>query len=650
MITRKIKGISLTTVIVVAAMLTGCVTDLDKQEESESSYISFETETRGTKITSGASITTMGVSASIYPAGNTYSSYGNGSYFHNLQVTPGVNTSYYWPASSYNLSFFAYYPYGDSNYRLTSAATATGSPTYTVSVPTAIADQKDFMTGETINRSAGVHTPVPMAFSHQTAAVNMNVTNSRSAAITLTSISINGVKYTGTLTGNAWSLNNSTRNFTLAYGSSIAAGATTAVTGTTNVFMMLPQTIPSGAKVKVVIDGTEEMEADITGTWEAGKNYIYNIDIKNNTIIVINNNTAIENWKDHYQQKYLTFEAIEDGTFSFTQTGLSYSLDDGETWTALAANTATPTIAAGNKILWKGELTASSSYGIGTFSSTGEYKCYGNTMSLIYGDDFREQTILKNTYQFNKLFYNSTLLTDIENLQLPATTLTNGCYRQMFNGCTGLKTSPELPATTLTTNCYQRMFSGCTSLTTAPALPATTLAPSCYYMMFKDCTGLTTAPTLPATTLTVSCYSYMFSYCTSLTTAPVLPATTLANGCYNSMFSGCTSLTTAPALPATTLTSNCYTSMFSGCTSLTTAPELPATILTSGCYRQMFYECTKLNEITCLATDISEYGCLIGWLNYVSSTGTFTKDASMTSWPTGTSGIPSGWTVQDYTP
>lgn len=149
---------------------------------------------------------------------------------------------------------------------------------------------------------------------------------------------------------------------------------------------------------------------------------------------------------------------------------------------------------------------------------------------------------------------------------------------------------------------------------------------------------------LSATTLTDNCYYNMFSYCVTLTTAPVLPATTLAEKCYLNMFRNCASLTTAPALPATTLVNSCYGGMFFGCASLTTAPMLPATTLVQECYGDMFGYCTLLNNITCLATDISaSYACGY-WLSNVSSTGTFTKAAGVT-WPTGVSGIPSGWTV-----
>ena len=98
-------------------------------------------------------------------------------------------------------------------------------------------------------------------------------------------------------------------------------------------------------------------------------------------------------------------------------------------------------------------------------------------------------------------------------------------------------------------------------------------------------------------------------------------------------------------LPATTLTERCYFGMFQGCTGLTSAPELPATTLAKYCYGYMFKGCTSLNYIKCLATNISASNCLSNWVNGVSATGTFVKAASMTSWTTGVSGIPTDWTV-----
>lgn len=154
---------------------------------------------------------------------------------------------------------------------------------------------------------------------------------------------------------------------------------------------------------------------------------------------------------------------------------------------------------------------------------------------------------------------------------------------------------------------------------------------------------------LPATTVSHLCYNEMFNGCTSLTTAPELPAKTLDANCYSTMFYNCTSLITAPKLlPAMILSSSCYQSMFNGCTSLTTVPELPATTLAQYCYRYMFSGCSKLNYIKMLATDINALGCLTNWVHGVASSGTFVKHPDMVDLVEGNSGIPTGWTVEDY--
>ena len=276
--------------------------------------------------------------------------------------------------------------------------------------------------------------------------------------------------------------------------------------------------------------------------------------------------------------------------------------------------------------------------------------CYSSMFvrctSLTTAPELPATTLANNCYQ--NMFSGCTGLTSVP-ASLPATTLAERCYFFMFSGCTSLTTAPTLLATTLAQSCCYNMFAGCTSLTTAPALPATTLAQSCYQFMFSGCTSLATAPELPATTLANNCYEYMFQNCTSLTTAPALPATTLANYCYSHMFYRCTGLTSAPTLPATTLEFYCYSHMFEGCTSLTTAPALPATTLAFNCYFYMFNGCTNLNSVTCLATNISAASSHLFWLNGVAATGTFTKAPDMNDWPSGDSGIPSGWTVQDAT-
>ena len=171
-----------------------------------------------------------------------------------------------------------------------------------------------------------------------------------------------------------------------------------------------------------------------------------------------------------------------------------------------------------------------------------------------------------------------------------------------------------------------------------------------FHSLFNGCTSLVKAPVLPATTLADFCYYVMFNGCTSLTEAPVLPATTLSGGCCSGMFYDCTSLTKAPVLPATTLAKDCYYYMFYDCTSLTKAPELPATTLAERCYYNMFYGCSKLKEVRVSATTTADRA-LTNWLGDVPATGDFYCDPNATIFPSGISGIPSGWTrhaLADY--
>lgn len=129
-----------------------------------------------------------------------------------------------------------------------------------------------------------------------------------------------------------------------------------------------------------------------------------------------------------YSKDYFTFVALEDGTFQFTN-NVNYSLNNGETWTTLAANTASPTVTSGNKILWKGELTPAQETGIGTFSSTNKFNVQGNIMSLLYGNNFKEQTSLTSKdYAFYLLFTANENVTNAKNLILPSTVLVRSCY------------------------------------------------------------------------------------------------------------------------------------------------------------------------------------------------------------------------------
>ena len=331
--------------------------------------------------------------------------------------------------------------------------------------------------------------------------------------------------------------------------------------------------------------------------------------------------TATPMYFENVDSVPITIGVKKNSSDAYTAT-LQTSTDgiNWEDWGSTSETTLTKSVPVGDKLYVKAIDNAErfnySYTDYNYFTSDGKVSVGGNIMSLGY-KDFEDKTSITKTDAYTRVFSDMTNLVDASNLVLSATTLGNYCYSYMFNGCTSLTEAPELPATTLASYCYQYMFQKCTSLTTAPALPATTLATQCYYDMFGDCTSLTAAPALPATELARYCYVNMFEYCTSLTAAPALPATELAQ--------------------------SCYTFMFDHCISLTAAPELPATTLADSCYRQMFNGCTNINNVTTYANDISATNCLFNWLSGVSKTGDFYNLGS-TTYESGSSGIPTGWT------
>ncbi len=198
-----------------------------------------------------------------------------------------------------------------------------------------------------------------------------------------------------------------------------------------------------------------------------------------------------------YSQDYLTFNVLTDGTIPWKSIGsgmekeISYRKNGGS-WTSITAgDNVTISVVAGDVVEFKGDNQTyaldRSNYS-GFDGGTAIYEISGNIMSLIYGDNFVGKTTMSGTYNFCSLFKQS-MAVSAENLILPATTLTNHCYRAMFSKAHNLTASPALPATTLGEYCYYYMFEEC-AITSAPELRAPTLVSNCYGNMFTGCRSL----------------------------------------------------------------------------------------------------------------------------------------------------------------
>jgi len=262
--------------------------------------------------------------------------------------------------------------------------------------------------------------------------------------------------------------------------------------------------------------------------------------LKEGTTIITAKVAAIDYWTeaqtsyrvivlpDRQMENPLTVEATQNGTTiavsNKSKINFEYSVNGGSRIAVSGTNA--------NISLNKGEYVQFFSKESTTYKNGNSFNInpdktayvYGNAMSLVDDENngFAADKVLAGEQAFCGLFEKAENITfhGTKRLELPATTLTNGCYNAMFNGCTSIKWIPEdfLPATSLAYSCYQAMFKGCTELTSVPEnlLPATTLFSSCYFEMFCYCNQLKNAPVLPATELAHFSYVNMFSRCYKL--------------------------------------------------------------------------------------------------------------------------------------
>lgn len=145
----------------------------------------------------------------------------------------------------------------------------------------------------------------------------------------------------------------------------------------------------------------------------------------------------------------------------------------------------------------------------------------GNVMSLCSGNEYKNATAIPFSYSFFGLFSGNSHILSAEDLLLPATTLSVGCYYEMFKNCQSMTIAPkELPANVVCSFCYAYMFSYCYSL----------IKP--VKMYFRSCTSSSDQ---------YICHQMYFS-CTSLTTINRLPTLPAILFTYTGMYQGCSNI------------------------------------------------------------------------------------------------------------
>ena len=304
------------------------------------------------------------------------------------------------------------------------------------------------------------------------------------------------------------------------------------------------------------------------------------------------------------------------------------------------------------KLVNSKDLLCNAKFGNGRFYKRMFMGCSSLISTPIFVDEFNKGVGSNFSAEtFMELYKDCTSLVN-PNWQFPLYNPTNasGIYRGMFENTGVLEARFQDSSKPLCSNIFNAMYRNCKNLTSINNLPWTSLSGGCYAYLFQGCTSLQQAPALPANDLGESSYLHMFDGCTSLQQVPDIRITSLNSSSLESMFNGCTSLVHCPikSLPAQVAYSS-HRSLFDGCTSLVDVCDFPAETNAAICYAWMLRN-TKVTYIKMLLISISGNSIIGNWVSGVPSSGIFVKhiDAQWTT--TGTSGVPTNWTVIYYDP
>lgn len=241
--------------------------------------------------------------------------------------------------------------------------------------------------------------------------------------------------------------------------------------------------------------------------------------VKNKNVLKAYINNRLISYNNGYERIYplITLEmktshfrlqVIEDNTIIsiYKQNDeyikVDYSTDNKQTWTALTGlgqNFDRLKFNAGDVIYIRGKIISQlskpaspselppDSY-MNITIDQGKVNPKGNIMYLYNYENPLTDTI-NYKHAFDYLFepvpinnyHPENGINDVSELELPATTLSEGCYSHMFCGCEAITTSPKLPATTLVKDCYFAMFSGCKSLNKVILKASDISATNCTY-------------------------------------------------------------------------------------------------------------------------------------------------------------------------
>lgn len=247
------------------------------------------------------------------------------------------------------LRFYGYAPYGATGVAVPS--NTAGPLGFSYTVPSAVADQNDLLVGAS-GEYTGELSNLSMSFGHCLSAVTFK-TGTETVDGTIKSIALKGIYTKGNYVyGSGWSSRSTKGNFSYSSNISVSEGSSKTLTSGAATMMLIPQTVPSGATIEVVIESegkTNTLSASIAGdTWAEGKKCVYSLsfdsiagmhitlDVSSLTLewgeskdIAVTGNPSDQNWTKVISGTGLTAEKINNTTLRVTNNNISGTDSNG---------------------------------------------------------------------------------------------------------------------------------------------------------------------------------------------------------------------------------------------------------------------------------------------------------------------------------
>lgn len=241
--------------------------NIDKYLKTRKQGAIEDVETRGRRIDNVSDFyDSFGLIYFMYdPVLYTWAANGNSftPFIHNEQVRRinGWRTQEYWPGTGRDLMFFAYAPYNAKGVTL-SSATDTGTPWLHHEVPLNAVDESDLLISAEEHEVGNYNAIRHIDFKHICAGVRFGIGN-QMAPGTIKRIQLQDVYGEGWyhFGATAWDSVKTEKTFTLEQNFTIAPGESNRLLTTgDNVFMMVPQEVPTNGKIVVTINDGEDHE------------------------------------------------------------------------------------------------------------------------------------------------------------------------------------------------------------------------------------------------------------------------------------------------------------------------------------------------------------------------------------------------------